>query len=216
VRLARIAGWLVVTAISAFTGAIPAARGDGDPASDVLLVQNAFYPYSLSVSKDMRTALQTTLAHARSDGFPVKVALIGGPIDLGAIPQIFGHPENYARFLDMEISYNVVPRLVVVMPDGIGVAGMRVPAELASVRVDRSGGGDALARAGIQSIVLLARLAGHPIPLTLPTTGASSGPPATVAVGAGVAVLVLAAAALRLALRRRKRSADSTIAHESS
>ena len=44
-------------------------------------------------------------AKAKAEGFPVKVALIAAPTDLGVIPDLFGKPQPYAQFLDQEISF---------------------------------------------------------------------------------------------------------------
>ena len=45
------------------------------------------------------------------------------PVDLGVIPELFGQPQNYAKFLDKEISFQGPQPLLVVMPAGYGVAG---------------------------------------------------------------------------------------------
>ena len=44
--------------------------------------------------------------------------------DLGADPELFGKPQLYARFLDSELlSANYLGVLIVVMPQGVGIAG---------------------------------------------------------------------------------------------
>ena len=65
-----------------------------------------------------------TLGADNYEGLPLKVAIIHSPADLGAIPSIFGKPQGYANFLDREISFNGPVPLLVVMPDGYGVAGL--------------------------------------------------------------------------------------------
>ena len=82
------------------------ALSDGDPASDVLLAQSVFYPYSPSVSAGLQNALNAEAAQASRAHFPIKVALIDTPVDLGAIPTLFAKPQQYADFLDEEISFS--------------------------------------------------------------------------------------------------------------
>ena len=70
----------------------PAALADGDPASDTLLGENVFYPYSPTVPATVQKSLNSETAVAAKAGFPIKVALIASPIDLGVIPSLFGKP----------------------------------------------------------------------------------------------------------------------------
>src|SRR5581483_8811155 len=92
------------------------ALADGDPASDVLLGQNVYYPYSPPVTGSIQRALNNLTARARVSGFPVKVALVQSPVDLGVIPDLFGKPQKYADFLDQEISFQSTQVLLIVMP----------------------------------------------------------------------------------------------------
>ena len=97
------------------------ALADGDPASDVLIGENVYYPYSPAVSTSLQKRLNGETAAAARAHFPIKVALIATPADLGAIPTLFGKPQQYAHFLEQEISFlNVKPLLLVVMPNGYG------------------------------------------------------------------------------------------------
>src|SRR6201987_874364 len=75
------------------------ARADGDPASDVLLGENVFYPYSPAVSAGLQKTLNAETAPAPRFHFPIKVALTPAPTDLGAIPALFDKPRQYADFL---------------------------------------------------------------------------------------------------------------------
>jgi trans-2,3-dihydro-3-hydroxyanthranilate isomerase len=78
------------------------------------------HPFSATVS-DQETALAQTVRTAKRAGYPIKVALIGGPTDLGAVPQLFAKPQLYARFLGVELTFLYKGRLLVVMPNGFGV-----------------------------------------------------------------------------------------------
>ena len=114
-----------VVVLSLMALAPAAALADGDPASDVLLGENVFYPYSPHVSASAQKSLNAlTAAAAKRAGLPIKVALIASPVDLGVIPDLFGKPQKYAEFLDQEISFRRKQPLLVVMPAGYGTQGL--------------------------------------------------------------------------------------------
>jgi hypothetical protein len=184
-----------------------AALADGDPASDVLLGESVFYPYSPPVAARLQKTLNAETAVARRAQFPIKVALIGTPADLGAIPTLFGKPQQYADFLGQEISFGSNrPLLLVVMPNGYGVRGLDPSATHAAATLKRPTGStsNALAQAAITAVPTLAAAAGHPISSVagVPSTNASDGA-TELGVGALVFVSVLASAAL-LAYRHRR------------
>ena len=134
----------------------PATLADGDPASDVLIGENVFYPYSPAVSASLQKTLNAETAAANRAHFPLKVALIQSPVDLGAIPTLFGKPEQYAAFLDQEISFlNMKQLLLVVMPNGYGVQGLGQAATTAAASLSkpRSGQSDDLARAAERDVL---------------------------------------------------------------
>src|SRR5690349_10551061 len=80
------------------------ALADGDPASDVLLQQDFFLPYSLVTSQGAATALAQVTASAKKAGWPVKVAIVNGADDLGSASQFATDPQGYANFLASEIA----------------------------------------------------------------------------------------------------------------
>lgn len=176
------------------------ALSDGDPASDVLLAQSVFYPYSPSVSAGLQNTLNAEAAQASRAHFPIKVALIDTPVDLGAIPTLFAKPQQYADFLDEEISFSgSKQRLLVVMPNGYGVQGLGASAtDTASTLVRPTGRtSDDLARAAIAAVPKLAAAAGHPIPSSSGRSDDGDGSDTTaLSVGALVFVAVIASAAL--------------------
>ena len=96
------------------------ARADGDPASDVLLQQNVYFPYRLP-SPAARAELQQAADAVYARGDRVRVALIFGTDDLGSIPSMFGQPGEYAHFLGVELGLWYVGPLLVVMPAGFGI-----------------------------------------------------------------------------------------------
>ena len=99
-----LARMLALTIVA--TMLVPAvALADGDPASDVLLGESVFYPYSPPVATGLQKTLNAETAAGTRAHFPIKVALIDTPVDLGAIPTLFGKPQQYADFLHQEISF---------------------------------------------------------------------------------------------------------------
>ena len=109
-----------VAALAVVLGPVAAsARADGDPASDVLLEQNVYFPYTAPTAA-ARAALGRVAAGVYARGDRVKVALIASAEDLGAIPSLFGQPGEYAHFLGVELGLWYAGPLLVVMPAGLG------------------------------------------------------------------------------------------------
>ena len=212
--------WLGAVAVAGglFGGPLAAAPayGDGDPASDVLLYQRVFFPFR-QPSDQRKAQLTATVAAAKHSGYPIRVAVIQAPSDLGAVPQLFGKPQTYARFLDAELGYaGLNGLLVVVMPQGFGVAaGGRITKSqryrprpvgrfeqtLAHARPPRSASPDDLVSAGIGAVRVLAAAAGHPLPrhLRIPEAASTSGTRSASRAGTGYGSLPRAAALLALA-----------------
>ena len=146
----------VVLAVGAGT-----ARADGDPASDMLVIQNVFLPYD-APSPSSSSALSKQVAAAYGAGYRVKVAVIGSPVDLGAIPSLFDKPQQYARFLGEELSTFYVGPLLIVMPKGYGIydGGRSTRAEsgvLAGLAAPGSSKPDLLAGAATTAVEKLTR-----------------------------------------------------------
>jgi hypothetical protein len=201
----RITTLLVAAAVAV---AFPAAAGaDGDPASDVLLGANVFYPYSPVVSPSIEEALNTETAAAAKAGFPVKVALIAAPTDLGVVPSLFGQPQRYADFLEQEISFLSKRHLLVVMAAGYGTQGLSRPAAAAVTRLPPPAGKptDDLARAAISAVAKITAAEGHPLQNVPGVTKTSSGGSSTgLILGLAAAAVLIAAAAAALTLKRRR------------
>ena len=176
----------------------------------MLLAQNVFYPFSPAVSAGLEKTLNAEAAAAGRAHFPIKVALIESPVDLGAIPSLFAKPQQYATFLDQEISFaNTKDLLLVVMPSGYGVAGLTPPATSAAASLPKPAdrGSDGLARAALAAIPKLAVAAGHPIGAISGTSGTSAGSGGGGATPIGVAALAVGAVVIAGAVtwfRRRR------------
>jgi hypothetical protein len=187
------------------------ARADADPASDILLGSPAFYPFQPSVSSALQHQLEATLAQLRAKGLNLKVAIIESPVDLGAIPNMFGKPQTYADFLEREISFNSPVPLLVVMPTGFGVSHAGPISALSGLSVDAAQQSNGLARAAILAVVRIARAEDKPVtagPLASATGGSGGGTSPLLTFG-GPAVLVLLAAAGAGLVRRRAAAVDA-------
>src|SRR5258708_30193823 len=82
----------VVLAIVALGVVTPVARADGDPGSDVLVYQNLFVAADSNISIPQQVELGNLLTAAGKDGFPVRVAIIAPPHDLGALTALWNQP----------------------------------------------------------------------------------------------------------------------------
>ncbi|HEX4281239.1 MAG TPA: hypothetical protein VHZ27_10765 [Solirubrobacteraceae bacterium] len=212
VRLVPLLAVLATTfAVLATTFAPARAKADGDPASDMLLAQSVFYPFSPAVATGLQKTLNAEAAAANRAHFPLKVALIDSPVDLGAIPTLFGKPQQYASFLDQEISFaNTKDLLLVVMPAGYGVAGLTPRATDAAASLPKPAGrqSDDLARAAFEAIPKLAAAAGHPIGAVSGASGTSKtsggGGGANLAGVAALAAGAVVVAGVVMWLRRRR------------
>jgi len=198
---------VLVIAMLALALAPAVALADGDPASDVLLGQSVFLPYS-PISQTIQRRLYSVCDAARHAGYPVRIALIAARSDLGVVPALFGKPQAYARFLSSELSGVVNGPVLVVMPDGFGLAeqGRALPVQALS-GVPVSAGANALGTAAIAGVQRLAAAAGHPVPASAILASAGSGASASTVRHALIALAVLAAlAALGIAAAFAARS----------
>jgi hypothetical protein len=190
-----------------------AARADGDPASDYLITQRVFLPYDTKIPKADQERLQGIVLAAAQKGFPIRVALIASPYDLGSVTVIWREPQRYARFLGVELSFIHKTPLLTVMPNGLGFYWSghdpsRATAVLTKIPVPHENGG--LARAGIVAVKKLA--AAYGVKVEAPAKVAAS-PPAShqnrddrLEIIAIVAALLVIGAVARLFMLRRRRS----------
>ena len=88
----KLVGCLAVVLVALV--AAPGVRAGGDPASDALLVQPVFYPYSSPVRRSAQDALNAATVAARRAGVSRKTALISAPEDLGSVTALFRKPQQ--------------------------------------------------------------------------------------------------------------------------
>ncbi len=160
---------LAIAALLAVSAWWPAlARADGDPASDVLASQAVFLPQDAGLSAAQQSQLSALVAAAGRSGYPIRVALIASPADLGSVSALWRQPQNYARFLGQELSLVHRGPLLVVMPDGFGLYGPgRAVAggEPALREIATPSAGAGLGTAALTAVQRLAASAGHPLPV---------------------------------------------------
>jgi len=112
---------LLLVAAAAALLAVPAARANGDPASDVLITNQVYVGPEGPISNADRDALTKTVAAANERGYPIRVALIPFTSDLGTAVSLWRHPQDYAKFLGSELAFVYAKRLLIAMPSGFGV-----------------------------------------------------------------------------------------------
>jgi hypothetical protein len=204
---------IVALVLATLIAAAPVpAFADGDPASDVLATQALFLPQDAAVPGAQQAQLAALLEEAARGGYPIRVALVASPIDLGSVTALWRQPAGYARFLGQELSLTYHGRLLVVMPNGLGgvhtgqSGGGNEPA-LRGLSVRPGGAG--LALTALAAVRQLAADAGHPLPLPEATASghvSASDPWPWIAFAVGAALMAAAwAASLRARPLRRER-----------
>jgi hypothetical protein len=209
-RPLRLLAPLLASAVIALA-AVTAARADGDPASDILYNGRVFFPFTSSTSSAARDALVETIRRSEKAGYPIRVALIEKPEDLGALTSLWGKPRQYARFLDIELTYFYKGPLLIIMPAGLGFAHYKhkTAAEyqrLAGLQVAE--GRDGLALTAINAVSALARQAGQPIaPAALLPDSGGTATGTRVLVGVPIILVLLGGIAAGVILTRKRRRA---------
>ena len=124
-HLRTLSGLAVTLAIVALAAAAraPSALADGDPASDVLVSAPLFLPPDAGLTLHQQSELGALLEAAAKSGYPLRVAVIASPADLGSVTPLWRQPQSYAGFLGEELSLLYKGTLLVVMPDGFGLYG---------------------------------------------------------------------------------------------
>ena len=194
---------LACCAVAAFA---PAASADGDPASDVLVYQNLFATSESGMSTAQQAEVASLLSSAAHAGFPIRVAIIGTPVDLGAVTALWDKPTAYANFLGIELSLVYKQRLLIVMPNGFGFDWTGHPAGPAYQvlnQVDIGPGGDGLTTAAITAVQTLAAASG--IKLATPAAPAAPSHGISRRKFAEIALIVIAALAVGDVLYRLTR-----------
>lgn len=173
-----------------------AALADGDPASDVLASQNVFLASDANASLAQQAQLEAVVQAAANSGYPVRVALIASPTDLGSVNELWRRPQSYAQFLGEELSLTYRGTVLVVMPNGFGLYRARaVPAAERAALTSLPAPTTSLAAGAVSAVVELAAVGGY-APLAfraVTSTGTSTVDVlAWIVFGAGCALILLA------------------------
>ena len=205
--LARAACAAALVAVALL--ALPArASANGDPCSDQLTISDICIPSGANLPPSATKELANLLTEISQKGSQIKVAVIANPGDLGLIPQLFGKPQLYARFLGQEILYTYDGILLVVMKSGYGVFHGRqsVTRGIAALRVlpkPRSGKVADLVAAAVLPTRRLAAIAGTPAAKHKSSNDTRD---RLVIAIAAVVLIALTAAGVEVVRSRRKRT----------
>lgn len=204
--------FLVVVAAIAIPGS--SARAGHEAVSEALLTQNVFFPNEPKLCPQLERALIKFTEQAVEADYPIYVAIIGSPADIGGAAQYFGFPQQYAELLGSEIGISSAGpgsqasrSLLTVMPDGFGYHRSGKAPDVSEVVDDlpapKGEHPDDLARATIAALPKLARAAGHPVPAPSTSGCSSDGGSSAIVFIVTVGLLLLAAAIVGLVARQR-------------
>ncbi len=204
---------MLVVAVG-WAGPAPVARADGDPASDVLLTQQAFFTSLANAESPQQRELLSVLAATERARFPIRVAIISTEYDLGSITALWRKPRVYARFLGIELSATRNQRLLVVMPNGFGFdwpGHSDAGAYGVLAKVPIGAGADGLATAALAAVRRLAQAAGVRLSAGADRVARPAGGGASIVLLGAVVIAasVIAAFVIAFGLRRRWRTRAS-------
>jgi hypothetical protein len=199
-----------LVAAAAALVAVPAARANGDPASDVLITNQVYIGPEVPISNADRDTLVKTVAAANERGYPIRVAMITFTSDLGTAVSLWRRPRDYAKFLGSELAFVYTKPLLISMPSGFGFYHGRKPVAkeegvLARVRAGKTP--SALTQSTAGAVRELAAAKGVDVPAYSPGGGHDWRDRAIIA-AAGLVVVGLIAAAVVRRLSRGRREAQ--------
>jgi hypothetical protein len=185
---------LLLLALLAGLAAAPAALADGDPASDYLLSQQTFLSPNARISASDSAELNALVTAARQRGYTIRVAVIQSSYDLGAVTSLDKKPRLYAHFLSQELRFVYKQRLLVVMPNGFGIANDGKPSLAEQAVLDRLSpagtiDGAALVAATVSALHALTAHAGVPIAANHSPHGGTARDLVVIACAAALALL---------------------------
>ncbi len=207
--MARAALALPVALVAALALGTASARADADPASDMLIQADVFYPFGTSVSQHEKDELTAAVTAAKKGGMRLKIALIAQRTDLGAVTVLYRKPQQYAKFLGTELFYVNDARVLVAMPNGYGLwrrGGKLEQRDVDAVHAVAPSGstdGNALAAGAYEAARRL--LALHGIQVAAPKSSTSSRTADRLEIAGGALAIVVIGFAIA-ALRRRRMS----------
>jgi hypothetical protein len=216
-----IAAFAVVFALGV---PVSSAWADGDPASDVLLTDTIYFPYT-KPSADVVAKLRGVVEASRRAGQPLRVAISASRADLGAVPDYFGRPGEYAKFLSGELSafgqLQGAPQhgpatndpLLIVMPAGFGTYNLpgTTDRELRSIDLGGDASPDGLSNAAGYAVQEIAKKSGKPIKEVFKKpSSASGGGGVLLPLLVGVGLALLAGVAIYARVRAQQQASSET------
>jgi len=200
---------LLLVAAAAALVAVPIARANGDPASDVLITNQVYIGPEVPISNADRDALTKTVAAANERGYPIRVALIPFTSDLGTAVSLWGHPQDYAKFLGSELAFAYTKRVLIAMPSGFGIYHRNRPVakeQRALARVPPGKTPAAVAQQTTKAVRALAASEGIALPVE--TGGGSDWRDRAIIAAVGLVVVALIAFVAVRRLGRARREAQ--------
>jgi hypothetical protein len=190
--------------------AVPPARANGDPASDVLITQPVYVGPEVPLSAAEKERLTETVEAANERGYPIRVAVIAFTGDLGTAVSLWKHPQTYAKFLGSELAFVYTKPLLIAMPSGFGIYHRTKPVGTERQALSRLRAGrtpQALVQSTTQAVRALAASEG----IVLPTgsSGGSEWRDKLIIAGVGLLIVALIAALVARSLRRGGAVAES-------
>lgn len=201
----------VLLALAATAALAPAAHADGDPASDILAVQQLFVPSDANVASGEQLQLGALLAEAAHRGYPLRVAIVASATDLGSVSALWPRPAAYARFLGAELALVYHGTVLVVMPNGYGLDVTASNTRTASGKAELPLPGRHLGSASIAAVERLSASAG--VRVTPANVSARQPSPPASALPWVVFALGLLPVALAWGLSLRRRPLARSIRH---
>lgn len=159
-------------AVAAVAAWPAAASGHGNPLSEAISANSVAFPVGTPPSTATADKLRAAVDDARQAGTPLRVAIVGSPADLGDSTNLFGYPEETATYLGRDLlshgitsSTGTPEPILVVMPDGMGAAGLSPPSTRAvrQIELPASPTPDDLTSAGGYGVQEVMRALGRPI-----------------------------------------------------
>ena len=176
---------LIAAALAALATAA-AAHAHADPTIHYLETQNLVASVGLPATQDLELQLLGLVQAIDRRGYPIKVSVIANETDTGGESEPLADPQAYAELVvrELELFFEVEAPVVIVTPNGFGVAGKHVRAGRLQPFPDGDGRSllrgiavppleaDALARTAMLAVRQVARAGGRPLPEHVPAATA--------------------------------------------
>jgi hypothetical protein len=162
------------------------AHAHADPTIHYLETQNLVASVGLPATQSVELQLLGLVQEIDRRGYPIKVSVIANETDTGGESAPLASPQEYAELVvsELELFFEVEAPVLIVTPNGFGVAGKHVRAGRLQPFPDGDGrsllrgvavpplDADALARTAMLAVRQVAAAAGRPLPEHVPSAEA--------------------------------------------